>query len=133
VSLLMSAIPLAWNAYGVAPVDWCWIRDDHTTVEHFEWSFFYAEVIVSLVAVFILMILGTLKFSKQTSSARRPFTRIMFFPLAFLLSYIGGLVNVVNQQLRTLCADLPKKSPLTCGDLSNRPNVSCAIQRTVQV
>lgn len=42
---------------------------------------------------------------RQTNGKeRRAFTRIMFFPLAFLLSYFGAIANATNQVLRKFCA-----------------------------
>ena len=81
--------------------------ENQTSQQHFEWYFFYAEVLVALVVVFVFLSVNTIKAvrrSKATGFARgnRNFARIMFFPLAFLLSYLGGLVNVFNEQIGVL-------------------------------
>eukprot|EP00750_Incisomonas_marina_P007305 INCI14792.6.p1 GENE.INCI14792.6~~INCI14792.6.p1 ORF type:complete len:305 (+),score=40.89 INCI14792.6:231-1145(+) len=107
IAVLMAAVPMSLDAYGVSPVNWCWIRRDETSQQHFEWYFFYAEVLVALVVVFVFLSVNTIKAvrrSKATGFARgnRNFARIMFFPLAFLLSYLGGLVNVFNEQIGVL-------------------------------
>ena len=101
----MAIAPQALGLYGVSYVDWCWVERGTDLNRHNEWDFFYTEVIICIATVFIFSIVGLVRSSQATKhntnnrQARTKFVRIMFFPLAFLLSYIGGIVTAVNERL----------------------------------
>jgi hypothetical protein len=104
VSILMAILPLKSGLYGQSTLDWCWISRKKYELPGVQWYYFYIELLVCLVLVFLCLIVASVRMMHRNSAFRGSkgeksmLGRVMFFPLAFLLSYLGGIVNVIADQ-----------------------------------
>ena len=95
ISFVTAIIPLFENMFGsVGP--WCWLM-----VPSAQWILFYLPVVFIFFAILIIYVcifvyVRTHKVGTMSSRMRRrqktAYFRLLFFPLAFLITWMGGLI-----------------------------------------